>query len=85
MYYHKHCHHNQYPKLDEFNLKKIKFYVLIHYLNMNVIREIDGAQCDHFLQFYNRSNVKVHIPIIRWSHCVEQEIQIEKENIYIEI
>ena len=27
------------------------------------------AQCDHFQQFYNRHNVKVHVPIIRWSHC----------------
>ena len=44
MYYHKHCHDNQYPKLDKFNLKKIKFYVLIHNWNMNVIREIDGAR-----------------------------------------
>ena len=28
-------------------------------------------QCDHFQQFYNRSNVKVHVPIIRWSHCAD--------------
>ena len=27
------------------------------------------TQCDHFQQFYNRHNVKVHVPIIRWSHC----------------
>ena len=27
------------------------------------------TQCDHFQQFYNRRNVKVHVPIIRWSHC----------------
>ena len=27
------------------------------------------AQCDHFQQFYNRCNVKVCVPIIRWSHC----------------
>ena len=28
-----------------------------------------STQCDHFQQFYNRHNVKVHVPIIRWSHC----------------
>ena len=27
------------------------------------------TQCDHFQQSYNRRNVKVHVPIIRWSHC----------------
>ena len=27
------------------------------------------TQCDHFQQFYNRRNVKVYVPIIRWSHC----------------
>ena len=27
------------------------------------------AQCDHFQQFYNRRNVKVHVPIIKWLHC----------------
>ena len=30
---------------------------------------LHGTQCDHFQQFYNRCNVKVHVPIIRWSHC----------------
>ena len=30
----------------------------------------NNAQCDHFQQFYNWCNVKVHVPIIRWSHCV---------------
>ena len=29
----------------------------------------DMPQCDHFQQFYNRYNVKVHVPIIRWSQC----------------
>ena len=29
-----------------------------------------NTQCDHFQQFYNRHNVKVHVCIIRWSHCV---------------
>ena len=27
------------------------------------------TQCCHFQQFYNRCNVKVYVPIIRWSHC----------------
>ena len=29
---------------------------------------VECTQCDHFQQFYNRRNVKVHVPIIRWSH-----------------
>ena len=36
--------------------------------NVNRSSLID-SQCDHFQQFYNRCNVKVHVPIIRWSHC----------------
>ena len=31
-----------------------------------------SSQCHHFQQFYNRHNVKVHVSIIRWSHCVAQ-------------
>ena len=28
----------------------------------------NNPQCYHFQQFYNRHSVKVHVPIIRWSH-----------------
>ena len=35
-----------------------------------------GAQCDHFQQFYNRHNVKAHVPIIRWLHCVELVVRL---------
>ena len=34
------------------------------------IDNINSSQCYHFQQFYNRRNVKVHVPIIRWSRCV---------------
>ena len=34
----------------------------------------DVPQCYHFQQFYNRHNVKVYVPIIRWSHCVSYAI-----------
>ena len=37
-----------------------------HWLSCND----NTTQCDHFQQFYYRHNVKVHVPIIRWSHCV---------------
>ena len=30
---------------------------------------VTHTQCDHFQQFYNRRNIKVHVPIIRWLHC----------------
>ena len=31
-------------------------------------KEGPTPQCDHFQQFYNRHNIKVHVPIIRWLH-----------------
>ena len=34
-----------------------------------------STQYDHFQQFYNRRNIKVHVPIIMWSHCVAYHIQ----------
>ena len=39
------------------------------------------TQCYHFQQFYNRHNVKVHVPIIRWSHCVgrSRDFRVRKE------
>ena len=56
-------------------------WVSIEYLNVSFIGQDPvkiwsvymryKAQCDHFQQFYNRRNVKVHVPIIRWSHCVK--------------
>ena len=36
---------------------------------MSQTEEIHYTQYDHFQQFYNRCNVKVDVPIIRWSHC----------------
>ena len=40
-------------------------------LNMGPLAstDISCTQCDHFQQFYNRHNVKVHVSITRWSHC----------------
>ena len=37
------------------------------------------TQCDHFQQFYNRHDVKVHVSIIRWLHCaIAKEICYQK-------
>ena len=34
------------------------------------ISNLNVPQCDHFQQVYNMCIVKVHVPIIRQSHCV---------------
>ena len=62
--------------INKFERKK----VIINYIDeihscdlvdMTKYSRVNRAQCDHFQQFHNRCNVKVHVPIIRWSHCVE--------------
>ena len=41
-----------------------------------IFRLTYNTQCDHFQQFYNGHNVKVHVPIIRWLHCVTLELYL---------
>ena len=43
------------------------------------------VQCDHFQQFYNKFYVKVHVPIIRWSHCASLTTKYQLELQYKKI
>ena len=66
--YYLECRNNKFSKKVQ-TFYDLKEYTISLVKELVYIDNIESTHCDHFQQFYDRCKIKVHVPIIRWSHC----------------